>query len=237
MASVSETGHAVNLGNFNDLIAKALGIGTKYVPSNPALKVANLQTQAAAAKTVHDDLGTKRSALAMAINTRQSAFEGLKKKATRVVNSFRSAITDEAARGDLATINKKIQSARKPKVDPANLTAKVISTSQQSFDQQKDHWKELIAFLQQYPLYAPNEADLKLTALQAIVTQMEAAENAYNPVETAYQNALMARNTAFYGDVTGLVATSKLVKSYVKSSATAEQFKVVNKIAFRTFKD
>ncbi len=237
MASVSETGHAVNLGNFKELIAKAQGIGAKYVPSNPALKVANLQAQVAGAETLHEDVRTKKATLAVAINNRQYAFGGLKKKATRVVNSFQSVVTEEAAWADLATINRKIQSARKSKINPDNLTAKTISISQQSFDMQKDHWEKLIIFLQQYPLYAPNEVDLKIPALQAIVTQMEAAEAVYNPVGTAYQNALIARNAAFYANVTGLVATAKLVKKYVKSSATAEQFKVVNRIAFRTIKD
>jgi hypothetical protein len=39
MASTSETGHAKNVANFQDLIAFVKGYGTTYNPSKSALKL------------------------------------------------------------------------------------------------------------------------------------------------------------------------------------------------------
>lgn len=49
MPSTSETGHAKNVANFQDLISFCTGYGATYNPSKAALSVANLQAQLTAA--------------------------------------------------------------------------------------------------------------------------------------------------------------------------------------------
>ena len=43
MASTSETGHAKNIANFQDLISFCQGYGTSYNPTNPRLTLAELE--------------------------------------------------------------------------------------------------------------------------------------------------------------------------------------------------
>ena len=44
MASTSETGHAKNVSNFDELISYALGYGSTYNPSKASIKLTALQT-------------------------------------------------------------------------------------------------------------------------------------------------------------------------------------------------
>ncbi len=241
MASRQETGHAKNLGNLKDLIAGVAGMGTKYVPTNAALKVANLTTQQVNAKRLHDDVDTKKRGWAIGVNGRIAEFSDTKSLATRAVNAFEAIVTnDPLAVEDLRALNKQLQGTKTKKAptDPAAQTPKQISTSQQSYDQLKDHFKSIVTFLSQYPAYVPAEADLKVAALQAELARLDAADGAVAPLETAYKNAIIARNAAFYEPVTGLVDTSKAVKKYVKSvyGATAPEYKAVQKIAFKVVK-
>ncbi len=239
MASTSETGHAKNLGNFNTLIAAAEGMNTAYVPSNTTLKIANLRTQEAAAKALNIEVKDAKTNWATAVNSREAEFEDLKPLATRVVNAFEAALpNNQAAIADLRALNRKLQGSKKkkPAADP---TPESISTSQQSYDQQADHFRDLISFLKAHPAYAPNEEKLRVGHLEEMLTRMEEIGQAVAPTETAYKNALTARNKAFYEPVTGLVDTAKAVKKYVKSvyNATAPEYKVFSKIPFRNVKD
>ena len=43
MASTSETGHAKNIANFQDLISFCQGYGTLYNPTKESLKIPQLQ--------------------------------------------------------------------------------------------------------------------------------------------------------------------------------------------------
>lgn len=51
MASTSETGHAKNIANFQDLIAFVVGYGTTYNPSKNTLKIPQLNTIATTSQT------------------------------------------------------------------------------------------------------------------------------------------------------------------------------------------
>ena len=155
MASTSETGHAKNLGNFNTLIAAAEGMNTAYVPSNTTLKIANLRTQEAAAKALNIEVKDAKTNWATAVNSREAEFEDLKPLATRVVNAFEAALpNNQAAIADLRALNRKLQGSKKkkPAADP---TPESISTSQQSYDQQADHFRDLISFLKAHRAFAP----------------------------------------------------------------------------------
>jgi len=44
MASTSETGHAKNVSNFDDLISFVTGYGTAYNPSKASIKLTALQS-------------------------------------------------------------------------------------------------------------------------------------------------------------------------------------------------
>ncbi|MBI4929199.1 MAG: hypothetical protein HY841_00430, partial [Bacteroidetes bacterium] len=50
MASTTETGHAKNVANFEDLISFCTGYGTSYNPSKAGIKLPALNTQFTGAK-------------------------------------------------------------------------------------------------------------------------------------------------------------------------------------------
>lgn len=65
MANYSETGHAKNVANLQDLIAFITGYGATYNPTKTALKLATLQTLNATANTVLTDVVTKTQHITM----------------------------------------------------------------------------------------------------------------------------------------------------------------------------
>jgi hypothetical protein len=72
-----ETGHAVNIDNFNTLIVKCEGFGIKYNPKNPRLTIANLRLQHTAGKNAQADLNLALEDSKEPINHREIVFDPL----------------------------------------------------------------------------------------------------------------------------------------------------------------
>jgi hypothetical protein len=220
--SVSESGHAKNVTNLQSLIAFATAYGASYNPSKNAFATA---TQASLG-----DVVTKNTAFNNKTNERAEAFSNLKPLATRVVNALQ--ITDATSNkiDDAKGFNQKLQGPKSKKSETltdSNAEApKTISTSQQSFDQQIQHWAGLISVVQSETSYAPNE-----TAKQ---TDLTAKNNAVATAYTAISNSRIARNTLFYKEETGLLDIVADVKKYIKSiyGATSPQFAQVKGLKF-----
>lgn len=58
MASTTETGHAINVANFEDLIAFATGYGSNYNPTQNRIKLPALNTLHTNAKNALDAVNT-----------------------------------------------------------------------------------------------------------------------------------------------------------------------------------
>ncbi len=109
-----------------------------------------------------------------------------------------------------------------------------ISSSQMSFDSRIDNMDKLIKLLTSVTAYAPNEADLKVTSLTTLLTDLKAKNTAVITAEAPLVNARIARNDVLYKAGTGVVDTSVDVKTYVKSifGATSPQFKTISGLKF-----
>ena len=176
MPSTSETGHAKNVANFEDLISFCSGYGATYNPSKDALTIAKLKDLQTNAKASLQQAKTNKTSFDNATNARQLAFKDLKPLATKVVNAFAVSGATALAVADAKTVNRKIQGAKAnntKKVDnPPPLgelegaSDKTISTSQQSYDSLIDHFTKLIEAVSQDANYKPNETELKVTTLQ-----------------------------------------------------------------------
>ena len=83
-------------------------------------------------------------------------------------------------------------------------------------------------------IYNPNETDLKVTALAAYVTNLEALNDAVDTTETAIKNARIARDHSFYDEKTGIPDISNAVKEYIKSvyGAGSPEYKLATAIQF-----
>ena len=243
MASTSETGHAKNVANFQDLISFVTGYGATYNPTKNALKLTQLNALATTSQTSLADVVTKNTAYNNKINERVDAFSNLKPLATRLINALQTTDATPQKVADAKAFNKKMQGVRAKAVetptDPNAPAPTTISTSQQSYDSQIQHLAGIISVLQSETSYAPNEADLKIVTLTAKQADLTARNNA---VATAYaniSNSRIARNTTLYGTDTGLFDIATEVKKYIKSvfGATSPQFAQVKGIEFTKSKN
>ena len=238
MASTSETGHAKNVANFQDLIAFVTGYGATYNPSKNALKLPQLNALYTASQASLADVVTKNTAYNNKVNERVVAFKDLKSLSTRLINALQTTDATKEIIADAKAFNKKMQGVRAKATDtPADPNApapNTISTSQQSYDQQIQHLAGIISVLQTEPSYAPNETDLQIATLTAKQAVLTAKNNAVSTAYTNVSNSRIARDTTIYGTDTGLFDIATEVKKYIKSvfGATSPQFAQVKGIEF-----
>ena len=245
MASTSETGHAKNVANLQDLIAFVTGYGATYNPTKNALKLPQLTTLYTASQASLADVVTKNTAYNNTVNERVVAFSNLKALSTRVVNALQTTDATAQKIADAKGFNKKLQGTRTTPLpsggaggglsDPNAPAPNTISTSQQSYDQQIQHLAGIISVLQSEASYAPNENDLKIVTLTAKQADLTAKNSAVATAYTNVSNSRIARNTTIYAPETGLFDIASEVKKYVKSvfGATSPQFAQVKGIEFK----
>lgn len=243
MASTSETGHAKNVANFEDMISFCNGYGGSYNPSKIAIQIPSLNTLRTNAENAVADVNAANTAFINATNARQIAFNPVKPLATRLVNALEATdATDELIK-DAKTLNRKVQGARKskgtkpetPPTPPDTLAEdKQISVSQQSYDSIIENVGKLGELIISEPTYAPNEVDLQVVSLTNFHNNLKTTNTAVINATTAISNARIARNNILYADKTGLYDIAQEVKKYVKSvfGATSPQYKQVSKIKF-----
>lgn len=239
MPSTTETGHAKNVANFQDVIAFVIGYGATYNPSKAALTLANLNAKLTAEQSNISAVIAKNTSYNNAVNDRVVEFSNIRPLSTRVVNALSSTDASDQKIDDAKTFNRKIQGKRASTVDakptdPNTPAPKTISASQQSYDQIVQHFNGLISVAESEASYKPNEADLKVAALTAKATDMLTKNNAVATEYTAVSNARISRDKGLYTPKTGLVDTANDVKDYVKSifGYSSPEYKQISKIKF-----
>ncbi len=245
MASTSETGHAKNVANLEDLISFCTGYGATYNPSKAAIKIAALTTLHTNAGNSISGVVTSKNAFDTATNARQAAFDPLKKLSTKIVNALDATDASDSMVKDAKTINNKIQGKRsgdKP-VKPATTGGadseatedKTISVSQQSYDSLIENFAKLIDLVGSEPTYTPNETELQVSTLTTNLGNLKTTNTAVINAYTNYSNARITRDSILYATNSGLVDVALDVKKYVKSvfGATSPQFKQVSGLEFK----
>lgn len=234
MPAFSETGHAKNVANFQTLITFVEGYGTAYNPSKSTLKIGALNTLLADAQRKLADVIPLNTAYNNVVNDRIIEFSTLKPLATRVINALQATDANKETIKDAKTINRKMQGGRVSKplqpVDPNATAPKTISSSQQSYDQQIQHFTSLIELLTAESTYTPNETDLTIANLNAKKEELKAKNNAIAAAYISVSNARIARNVTLYNIETGIVATASDIKKYIKSvfGANSAQYNQVS---------
>ena len=243
MASTSEQGHNRNAANFDKLITHCVSYGTAYNPSKASIKIAAIQAQATAARNSLTAINTLTPAYKNAVAARTAAFKPLDKLITKVSNALKASDATPEVNDAAKTMIRKLQGRRATpkKTDEEKETAAdageeivEISTSQLSYDNRLDNFDKLIKMLAAIPQYAPNEADLKITALTTIYNDLKTKNTAVITAEIPLNNARITRNTLLYKDGTGVVDTAATIKTYVKSiySTSSPQSKAISKLQF-----
>lgn len=242
MKSQSETGHAKNVANFQDLIEFVTGYGAAYNPTKASLQLPQLVALKASAEAALSDVIDTNTSFNATVNERMIAFSDLKSLSTRLVNALQTTdATDETIK-DAKTFNRKMQGKRASAVqtptDPNAPAPKTISTSQQSYDQLIQHLAGLTAVLNSEPSYAPNETELTVATLQAKIADLTAKNTAVATAYARVSNARIERNNVLYDTNRGLVETAFEVKKYVKSvfGASSPQYAQISGIKFLIIK-
>ena len=203
MASTSEQGHNRNAVNFETLIINCTSYGTTYNPSKAALKITAMQAQLATAKNSVTTMNALTPAYKNAVTARITAFKPFDKFITRVNNALKASDTTKEVKDLAQTIVCKLQGRRAtPKMTEeqkkvafdAGKEIIEISASQMSYDSRIDNLDKYIKLLSSVAAYAPNEADLKISALTALYTDLKAKNMAVINSETPLNNARITRN-------------------------------------------
>jgi hypothetical protein len=241
MKSTSETGHAKNIANFQELISFCQGYGASYNPTKESLKIPQLQALYQLAQEKLNATKTQKIAFDIATNERRKEFTNLKPLSTKIVNAFAVSGADALSVNNAKSVNKKLQgNTSKKKTNTENSVESTsvstnISTSQQSYDRLIDHFANMIQVLEQNTIYSPNENELKITSLQSKLTDLKSKNTNLISAYTLYSNAMIERNQTLYNPLSGLIQTAKEVKQYVKSvfGASSPQFKQINSLEFK----
>ncbi len=243
MTSTSETGHAKNVANFQNLISFVSGYGATYNPSNNALKLPQLNALSTAAQTSLSNVVSQNTAYNNQVNQRVIAFSDLKSLSTKLINALQTTNATTQKIADAKAFNKKMQGSPRAKapvvIANTNTPApKTISTNQQSYDQQIQHLAGLISVLKSEDSYTPNENELTTTTLTSKQASLTAQNNAVADAYTSLSNLRILRDTTLYHIDNGLVQIAAEIKKYVKSvfGATSPQFAQVKGIDFKSSK-
>ena len=248
MASTTETGHANNVANFENLIISATAFGTSYNPSKESIKLTALQILLTNSKETLNSLNISQSAYSNAVAARESAFEPFSKLITRVNNALKASDTTVQVDDSAQTIVRKLQGRRasakitdeeKKALEAEGKEVNQISATQLSYDSRLENLDKLIMLLESVPYYKPNEEDLKVESLKSLQADLRAKNNDVVTASIQLSNARIARNELLYKPLTGLVDTAFDFKVYIKSvfGATSPQYKQISKLKFVDKKD
>lgn len=243
MASISESGHVINVAHFREMISVIYGFESRYNPSKASIKTDALSILAENAADAMEKVNSLFPRYCNSVAARADAFSPLGKLVTRIMSSLKACAATDQVYNDAQTISRKIQGRRAtPKLSASennnSMTgekqAKQISASRMSYDNRMNNLGKLIRFLSEVEEYVPNEADLQVKSLTALYNDLADRDKAVTDSYVLLTNARIARNNIMYDKTTGLVCASVAVKSYIRSvfGTKSPQFRQVSRIRF-----
>ena len=233
MASTSEIGHAKNLANLNLLNTNIIALGSIYNPSNPKLKLNNLQSIYTTAFDQQNIVNSSVAPYSIAVDNRELIFKPLGKKITKLRKAYKA--TDGVTQTqleDFMTIARKIKGIRKITSETNN---EDYSVSQLSYDQRTNNMDLLISLLQNTQNYSPNEEECKVTSYQLLKTEMLKATQKVADTFVPLNNARSLRNNTMYISENNLVDIANKAKDYLYTilDSHSAQYKAISKIKFK----
>jgi hypothetical protein len=225
-----ETGNAINVGNFNTLISYCTGFGTRYNPSNTALRVTNMQTLKQEAATALTAVNSKKVLYTTAVDDRAATFKMLTAYLSRIRSTMIACGASKAVLEDLRSIVNKIRGAKKKAkeetaAEPDTNTPDPIrehSISQRSYVNIANHFNELVQLVGTVPAYDPNETDLTLDALGTFVEGLDDQNQQVTDTFIQLTLARITRDRLLYAEGTGLVDLGLASKNYIKAAFLAK---------------
>lgn len=249
--SVVEVGHAKNVANLLKLKQAVATFGASYNPTNTAITTTALDTLHTNANIQLSTVNNVYTVWKNASNDRELAFTPLGKLTTKILGSVQSLGIPQQTINDLVFLVKKFRSkkTKAAKISAAKGVPPVVidpgdpvvitepsthSTSQQSFDNQLQHFEKIILIVSSVSSYSPNETDCQVTTLQTQLVNLNTINDLANNSYANIRAERINRNTLLYAKTTGMIEITKQVKAYVKSvyGAKSPQTLMVNAIKF-----
>lgn len=245
MASNSETGHAKNVANFENLITSITAFGPAYNPNKNSIKLPELQSVLDQSKVALNAVNIAHAAFSNAVAARETAFEPFSKLTTRINNALKASDTTVNVNDNVKTIVRKLQGRRasakisdeeKQALEADGKVVNQISAAQMSFDSRIENFDKLIMLLASVPAYSPNEEDLKLDALKAYHNLLKTKNNDVLVATVQLSNARIKRNELLYKPLVGLVSMALDAKVYLKSvfGVSNPNYKQISKLSFKS---
>ncbi len=238
MASTSETGHAKNISNFQEVIDACIGYGATYQPSRDDLKLPALNAKKAACEFAHKAVKDPMADYGQAVGAREELYATVDPLTTRVNNLFQITDAPDNVKKTAKTTADKIRGMnrkRKKPLPPGEAPEdNEHSTSQRSYVMIADNFETLISIVSAEPTYDPGEDDLKVAALEATHAEMISLNTATNHAFDIVNAKRTDRNKLLYAAGGGLVDTALDVKKYVSSAfgARSSKYKEISGIKF-----
>jgi hypothetical protein len=223
---MSESGDNKLIGNFRKLIDE-VSAESAYNPANNKLKTTALESQYTAADNAVNAVAAARAPNKLAVTDREDTFKGLRPLAVRSRNFLKASGASQGVVDDAEEFIRKLGGGRKspkPKNDPnappggAPGNGGSSSASQMSYDNQIGNFESYIEIVRNVPAYNPNEADLKVTALDALAADLTTKSNAVSSSSASLDQARGARDQLLYLSDDSIINTALLVKNYVQAS-------------------
>lgn len=236
----TESGDLKLLGNYRKLIDH-VSADANYKPANPSIAIPALETHFAAAVASVDDVAAKNAPSKIAINDRQAAYEPLSSLMQRSFNMLKASGASKATLDDAQTNLRKVTGVRrsaKIKDDPATPAVegdKQHSASQMSFDNRRGNVSAYVAILANVPSYNPNENELKVSSLQALVADLDAKNTAVSQTFVPLSQAGGVRDGLLYLNDESVVNRAALVKAYVQAAfgRDSQLYKAIKGLDFK----
>lgn len=243
--SVTETGHAINIGNFALLIQAVEKLKGAYNPSNANLEIVALKAIYNDTKAKLDESTITETNFDIMTANRSEAFKYMKKLSTKAHRNFKASQAPQTAKDHAQSIMNKLRGGGVSKLKKNEIlnendnTSKSISNSQQSYIQQIEHFKKLREFITSHQVYGPNEEEITSGKLMEFEARLNDENNKVNDAITTWRNTRHSRRRLLYTPDTGLVDIALAVKNYVASifESNSPEFKEISKIKFRNFKN
>lgn len=240
-----KTGHVKHVAAFEQLLGYCNAQGAAYNPSKVSMKMTALNTMLSQAQQSLQAVDASRNSLLDAIHQRQKAFKVLPQFATRIVNVLKTTEASAERINEADAIRRKFYrktdqrqvltpDQQSPGIPGQEIPKKSRGAAYADFDSKTALFASLVQLLSAEPLYKPNEAELQIANLNAVLTNLRNRSKAVNSARVTLSNAIASRNKTLYG-ASSICTASLEVKSYMKGvfGVKSDAYKQVNKINFK----
>jgi hypothetical protein len=234
---IHKRGLEINVNNFKLLVETCKSFGENYAPRKKRLKIENLIAKSIAMQVAHKSLSVALKRIKVPINYREDLYAYLGKRLTIVLAYVRSLDESANCKEDVKLLVDKMRKMKATwkKLPDGNPDPDDVSKSHLSYVMRADHYKNLIAVLDNESLYAPDDMAINLVTMVAEHAAMEALNEKVSGMLNHVNQARLVRNFELYDLDSGGLRIGEDCKLYVKTlyGAGSEEYAQVRIIKFK----